>query len=96
MDERQAKQLHYEVMGIALAIRGHTGESGLFMQIDVALAHQDWAQLAMIQSAFNLLSDESQALILGDMGEPDAVGRSIAMFERTLYRMDAAQNPRSA
>jgi hypothetical protein len=95
-DERRAKQLHYDVMGIALAIRGHAGESGLFQEIDAALTTQDWRKLAMIQNAFELLSIERRQLILGDMGDPDEIGRSIAMFERALRMMTPSSGQRSA
>jgi len=96
IDERRAKQLHYDVMGIAMAIRGHTGETGLFQEIDEALTGQDWRKMAMIQSAFDVLSPERQQLIMGDMGNPDEVGRSIAMFERALHMMEPASGQRTA
>ena len=96
MDERRAKQLHYDVMGIALAIRGHAGESGLFQEIDAALSGLDWRRMAIIQNAFDLLSDERQQLIMGDMGDPDEVGQSISVVERALRTMLPANSQRSA
>jgi hypothetical protein len=96
IDERRAKQLHYDVMGIALAIRAHTGESGLFQEIDAALTNLDWRTMATIQNAFDLLSSERQQLIMGDMGNPDEVGRSIAIFERALRTLMPRDGQRSA
>jgi hypothetical protein len=96
IDERRAKQLHYDVMGIALAIRGHAGPSGLFEEIDAALTDLDWRKLVVIQNAFDLLSTERQQLILGEMGDPDAVGHSITIFERMLRTMAPRGSQRTA
>lgn len=96
MNERQAKQLHYDVMGIALAIRGHTGETGLFQHIDAALTGLDWDGMIKIQTAFNMLRSEQQELILGDMGDPDEIGHSIAIFERSLHQMGIGTSQRTA
>ena len=89
IDERRAKQLHFDVMGIALAIRGHAGDTGLFRDIDEAITQADWRKMTIIQSAFDMLSDQRQQLIMSEMGDPDEVGRSIALFERTLRTMGA-------
>ena len=96
IDERRAKQLHYDVMGIGLAIRGHTGESGLFQEIDAALSARDWRKMAIIQNAFDMLSAERQELIMGDMRSPDEVMRSIAIFERHLRTMAPVSGQRTA
>ena len=96
MDERRAKQLHYDVMGIALAIRGHTGDSGLFQELDAALSQRDWRKMAVVQSAFDMLSAQRQQLIMDDMGHPDEVGRSIALFEKSLRMMDPKSDQRTA
>jgi len=96
IDERRAKQLHYDVMGIALAIRGHAGASGLFEEIDAALSGLDWRRMAIIQNAFDMLSEARQAVIMGEMGAPDEVGQSIAVFERTLRTMLPISSQRSA
>ena len=96
IDERRAKQLHYDVMGIALAIRGHTGETGLFQEIDAALSAQDWRKLAIIQNAFDMITPERQELIMGDMRNPDEVMRSISLFERHLRTMDPISDKRTA
>lgn len=96
IDERKAKQLHYDVMGIALAIRGHVGESGLYQEIDAAISALDWRRMAAIQNAFDLLAEHVQALILGEMGDPDEVGRAIAAYERRLRAMLPGAGQRTA
>ncbi|HEX9841118.1 MAG TPA: hypothetical protein VGC20_00150 [bacterium] len=96
IDERRAKQLHYEVMGIALAIRGHAGESGLYQEIDAALTDQDWRKMAIVQHAFEMLSTQRQTLILSEIGDLDEVGRSITLLERGIRMMSPAPSERSA
>ncbi len=83
-DERRSKQLHYDVMGIGLAIRGHMGDSALFHEIDQALNELDWRKLVSIQQAFDLLSEARQDLIMGSAGDTMAIERSIVMFEENL------------
>lgn len=84
IDEQRAKQLHYDVMGIALAVRGHVGESGLYRELDEALTGLDWRKMAIVQHAFDMLSTERQQLIMSEMGDPDEIGRSIDLLERGI------------
>lgn len=95
-DEQRAQQLHYDVMGIALAIRGHVGESGLFQDIDRALSAQDWRALSIIQYAFEMLTTSRQQAILSDMADPETVGEALNAFERVLRSMLPADVQRSA
>lgn len=96
IDEQRAKQLHYDVMGIALAIRGHAGENGLYQEIDAALTELDWRKMAIIQHAFEMLSTPRQVLIMSDIGDPDEIGRSIALLERGIRMLSPAPKERSA
>ena len=79
--------MHYEVMGIALAIRGHNGECDLFQELDQALAETDWRRMAIIQHAFDLISEKRKAVILSDGGSPRVVAHAITIFEQNLRMM---------
>jgi hypothetical protein len=96
LDERRAKQLHYDIMGIALAIRAHAGESALYQEIDQALTERDWRKMVIIQNAFDMLSAERQQGIMDDLSSKDEVGYSIALFERALRMMLPQQDQRTA
>ena len=96
VDDRRAKQLHYDVMGIALAIRSHTGESGLFQELDAAVSALDWRIMSIVQYAFEMLTSSRQQAILSDMADPEVVGEAITIFERSLRTMMPAEAQRSA
>jgi hypothetical protein len=96
IDERRAKQLHYDVMGIALAVRFHAGESGLFKEIDAALSELDWRKMAIIENAFDMLSTQRQELLMGEMGDTDEIGRTITLLERGIRMMSPEPSQRTA
>lgn len=96
IDDRQAKRLHYDVMGIALAIRGHMGEDALFRELDRAISALDWRKMAIAQRSFDLLSEERQRHILNEGADHDEVAGSIALFERNMRTMIPAAVPKSA
>jgi hypothetical protein len=96
MSERQSQQLHFDVMGIALAVRGHLGECALFHEIDAALNELDWRTMAIVQYAFEMLTTQRQQTILLDLADADAVGEAITAFERILHSMLPATQKRPA
>ena len=87
MEEKQAKQLHYDVMGIALAIRGHEGESDLFRIIDEALTSQNWVILSRVKRGFDLLSREMQADLMSDESDPGEAAIAIRRLERYARKL---------
>ena len=95
-NEQNAPQVYFEAMGIAMAVRGHTGTAGLFQELDAALTRPDWNALRIILAAFDRLPAPGQRLILSEMGDPEAVGYALAQFERTLRGLQAASARRSA
>lgn len=96
IDDRQAKRLHYDVMGIALAIRGHMGEDALFRELDRAISALDWRKMAIAQRSFDLLSEERRRHILNERTDHDEAAGSIALFERNMRTMIPAAVPKSA
>ncbi len=96
LTEREAQQLHYEVMGIALAIRGHEGESSLYRELDRAIAGLDWRRMAIIQFAFEMLTTNQRSAILSEQATTDEVVRAIAIFGRHLRSMLPGAAGRSA
>jgi hypothetical protein len=95
-NEQHAKQIYFEAMGIAMAVRGHAGAAGLFQELDAALTGPDWSALRVILDAFDRLPAPGQRLILSEMGDPEAVGYALAQFERTLRELQTASTRRSA
>lgn len=87
MSEREAQKLHYEVMGIALAIRGHEGESTLYNEIDQAISDTDFRKMSIIQYAFQTLPSSRQALVLTENYTDEEVLTSIAEFNTHLRSM---------
>jgi hypothetical protein len=90
MEAQRAKQVYSEVMGIALAIRGHTGDSSLYRELDQALNRQDWRKLAIIQHTFEMLSTRRQAEIMSSFGDPDDLKGALTHFERVLRTFSPA------
>jgi len=83
MQENYAKQLHYDVMGIAMAVRGHLGECALFQEIDAAVQTLDWRKMATIQDAFDMLSERQRDAIMGSGDDSDA-GMAIQVLNQVL------------
>lgn len=96
IEEKRAKQLHYDLMGIALAVRGHNGEDALFEEIDSAISALDWRRMAVIQYAFDMLSPERRAAIMGDDTNEEVLGLAIRMFSQILRTMLPENAARSA
>ena len=87
LSEREAQKLHYEVMGIALAIRGHEGESSLYNEVDQAISDTDFRKMSIIQYAFEMLPTSRQAQILTESFTDEEVVASIAEFNNHLRTM---------
>ena len=87
MSEREAQKLHYEVMGIALAIRGHEGESTLYHEIDQAISDTDFRKMSIIQYAFEMLPSSRQSHVLTENFTDENVVSSIAEFNAHLRAM---------
>ncbi len=83
----ERERLLYDVMGIALAIRGHLGECTLYRELDAAITEQNWRKLAIIQNAFEMLAPERCEIILGDTGHMGEIHGAVAMFEGNLRSM---------
>ena len=83
----EQERLLYDVMGIALAIRGHLGECMLYRELDAEITEQNWRKLAIIQQAFEMLAPERREIILGDTGHMGGIHGVIAMFEGNLRSM---------
>ena len=97
INENYAKKLHYDVIGIAMAIRGHLGECTLFMEIDEAVQSLDWRKMAIIQYAFDMLTEERRHEILSGLPEHDTSAKtSIEMFNQVLRTMLPQSQPRIA
>ena len=87
LSEREAQKLHHEVMGIALAIRGHEGESSLYNEIDQAISNTDFRKMSIIQYAFQTMPSSRQALVLTENFTDEEVTASIAEFNNHLRTM---------
>lgn len=97
LDERQATRLHYEVMGIALAILGHEGESDFYHELDEALTEPNWGKLAMIQRAYDMLPEARKRQILSDAEEGDeGVEWTISKFKANLHMMSPTGSRKTA
>ena len=83
----ERERLLYDVMGIALAIRGHLGECTLYRELDATITEQNWRKLAIIQNAFQMLAPERREIILGDTGYMGEIHSAVAMFEGNLRSM---------
>lgn len=96
LTEQESQQLHYQVMGIALAIRGHEGDSILYHELDEAISGLDWRKLAIIQYAFEMLPTSRQNLILSKDTTDQEVVESIATFNTQLRSMLPRSSSKSA
>ena len=96
MTEHETQKLHYEVMGIALAIRGHEGESTLYHDLDQAISDTDWRKMAIIQFAFEMLTTQQRTAILSDQTTGDDVVAAIAVFDKHLRSMLPGKASKSA
>jgi len=97
MDERQATRLHYEVMGIALAILGHEGEGETYKELDEALSGPHWGKLGLIQRAFDMLPPERKRQILSNTDQDsEAVAGSIAKFKANFQMMSSREGRKTA
>ena len=74
-------------MGIALAIRGHEGESSLYNEIDQAISNTDFRKMSIIQYAFQTMPSSRQALVLTENFTDEEVTASIAEFNNHLRTM---------
>ena len=73
IDDHQAKQLHYDIMGVGLAVRGHAGECELYRFIDAALTALDWERMLVIRRGLALLPQHQQEDILSDDVAADGI-----------------------
>lgn len=90
IDEHQAKQLHYDIMGVGLAVRGHAGECELYRFIDEALTALDWERMLVIRRGLALLPQHQQEDILSDDVAADAAASAIRRLERYVRAMSGA------
>ncbi len=96
MLEREAQKLHYEVMGIALAIRGHEGESTLYRELDQTISDLDFRKMAIVQYAFEMLPTSRQNLIMTENYTDEEVVGAIAEFNKHLRAMLPRKSAASA
>lgn len=87
LSERESQKLHYEVMGIALAIRGHEGESSLYNELDQAITQMDYRKMSIVQYAFEMLPTSRQSLVLSEHFTDEEVVGAIAEFNTHLRTM---------
>lgn len=95
-EDRQAQALHYEIMGIALAVRGHAGEGWLYARLDTALRELDWPGLEQAKRAFDMLPENMRNDILDDRTPEDIAGTAIRRYERYLRAMLLHRGEQSA
>jgi len=83
--ESYQKKLHYNVMGIGLAVLAYKEDSQLFIILDEALNTLDWVSLHKIGISFATLSGRDQAMILTGIENPGRLCDSISRLEMKVY-----------
>lgn len=83
--ESYQKKIHYEVMGIGLAVLACKKDSHLFNILDEALTALDWVSLHKIGASFETLSGRDQAMILTCIENPARLGEAISRLEMKVY-----------
>lgn len=87
--EAYQQSIHYQAMGIHLALNNHKRDSHLCRALEEAIGNQDWTTLQVIQSCFNALDARDRALILSGIGHPQRIANAIAHLEIKVYLDEA-------
>ena len=83
--ESYQKKIHYNAMGIGLAVLVCKKDSHLFNILDEALTTLDWVSLHKIGIRFATLSGRDQTTILKGSGNPVRVCDAISRLEMQVY-----------
>lgn len=83
--ESYQKKIHYNVMGIGLAVLACKKDSHLFKILDEALTTLDWVSLHKFGIVFESLSSSDQAMILTGVENPVRLGEAISRLELKVY-----------
>ncbi|MEE8433566.1 MAG: hypothetical protein V3S64_02145 [bacterium] len=83
--ESYQKKIHYNVMGIGLAVLARKKDSHLFKILDEALTTLDWVSLHKIGISFATLSGRDQAMILIGGENPVRLCDAISRLEMKVY-----------
>ncbi|MDH5752976.1 MAG: hypothetical protein OEZ59_11255 [Deltaproteobacteria bacterium] len=78
------QKLHYDVMGVGLAVRGIQGKSPLFRFIDRALITQNQTELETIWRAFTTLDAAHQRQIIDGTGDQGTMSYCLKHIEKFL------------
>lgn len=83
--ESYQKKIHYNVMGIGLAVLACKKDSHLFKIVDEALTTLDWVSLHKFGIVFESLSSSDQAIILRGIENPVRLRDAISRLELKVY-----------
>ena len=88
-------RLYNEVVGVALAIWSHVGDSQIFRIIDRALDAYSIAEMDNIRVAFNMLPEPMQQDIMAEQKTSNTIA-AIERFSRYIQQLSKAGQVRSA
>ena len=88
-------RLYNEVVGIALAIWSHVGDSPIFRVIDRALDSYSIADMENIRVAFNMLPTVMQADIMAEQ-KTSNTSSAVERFTRYVQQLNGSGKARSA
>lgn len=88
-------KLHNEVMGVALAIWAHTGDSPVFRMIDKALDAFNEEEMRNVKIAFDMLTANMQRDIMADQKSENTLV-AIDRFTRYVGEIVHSRRSRSA
>lgn len=83
--ESYQKNIHYQVMGIGLAVLACKKDSQLFKILNEALNNLDWVSLHKIRKSFATLSARDQAIILGGIQNSVRMRDVVTRLEMKVY-----------
>ena len=90
------QKLHYDVMGIGLAVRTIEGEGPLFALIDTALTSKNERQMKAILNAFNMLTSDQRLQVMEGIGDESTLLLYLARMERYIRVIGSGAEVKSA
>ena len=90
------QKLHYDVMGIGLAVRAIEGEGPLFALIDQALSQKNERLMKAVFNAFNMLNENQRQHIMNGTGDESTLSMNLARMERYIRVINSGADVKSA